>query len=197
MSKQIFDDLRTLAAESRDRKLAEIRAEYSQAIADIAEMEQRLIGKPIAIRPKDKREEKLVDIVAAVIPHDRIVTVDDIQGLITANDPERRPNIQTVRATLHRLVKEGTIKKVNHPQADRKVGYCLPDFDAEAVRPLIEWAEEVLRESGQPMTPVEIMVRMTERGYMMECEPQKSVRNLERAMQSADYFIEKNGQYAC
>ena len=188
MSKQLFDDLRKLAAESRDKKLAVIRAEYSQSIAGIAAMEQKLIGKPIAVRPKDKREEKLVDLVAAVIPDDRIVTVGDIQGFITANDPERSPNIQTVRATLHRLVKEGTIKKVNHPQADRKVGYCLPEFEAEAVRPLADWAEQILRESCKPMKAVEIMVAMTEAGYQLECQPQKAVRNVERAMEMGCRF---------
>ncbi|TWT95500.1 hypothetical protein Pla100_31410 [Neorhodopirellula pilleata] len=119
-----------------------------------------------------------------MIPNDRIVTVDDIQGLIAANDPDRSPNIQTVRATLHRLVKEGTLKKVNAPQADRKLGYCLPDFDADAVRQLAAWAEQVLREAGKPMKAVENMVTMTERGYVLESEPQLAVRNLKRAMAS-------------
>ncbi len=123
-----------------------------------------------------------------MIPPDRIVTVDDIRGLITAADPERSPNIQTIRATLHRLVKEGTIKKVNHPQADRRVGYCLPEFDAEPVRPLADWAEEVLRASDRPLTPTEIAVRMTEMGYQSEAEPRKTVEGVSRAMEGDERF---------
>jgi len=182
MSKELFADLRRLAEETRNKKLAEVRAEYSKTIADIAEMEQRLVGKPVIVRSKSKPKERLVDVVAAVIPSDRVVTVDDIQGLVRAHDNERDPNIQTLRMTLHRLVKEGAIKKVNHPQADRKVGYCLPSFEVEAVRPLTGWAEQVMQAADGPLTAVEIMVRMTETGHQMESEPQRAVRNLERAL---------------
>ena len=45
MSHQLFNDLRKLAEETRDRKIAAVREEYSQSIADIAAMELRLIGK--------------------------------------------------------------------------------------------------------------------------------------------------------
>ncbi|QDV70767.1 hypothetical protein Poly24_44930 [Rosistilla carotiformis] len=190
MSKELFSDLRKLAEETRNRKLDEIRAEYSETIAEIAAMEQRLIGKPVATRPKSKREEKLVDLVAALIPNDRIVTVDDVQGLIKSADPDRSPNIQTIRATLHRLVKEGTIKKVSHPQADKKVGYCLPDFDAGEHRSLADWARQVLSDTGEPLTAVDIMVRMTEAGYELPCEPRAAVEHLERALRQIPMAVE-------
>ena len=182
MSKQLFDDLRKLAAESRDKKLAEIRSEYSQSIADIAAMEQKLIGKPIAVRPKDKRDEKLVDLIAAVMPSDRAVTNDDVCGLLRAADPERVFNAPTIRATLHRLVKEGTVKRLNNPQHGQKVRYCVPEFDAEPVRPLSDWAEQILHESGRPMQAVEIMVAMTEAGYELKCPPREAVKHLESAL---------------
>ncbi|MEM6690912.1 MAG: hypothetical protein AAF664_15875 [Planctomycetota bacterium] len=182
MSKQLFADIRWLAEETRNRKLNENRAEYSQTVQEIAVMEAKPIGKPIAVLPEADREKRLVDLVAAVTPSDRIVTCDDIQGFVTNADPTRKPNMQTVRATLYRLVKVGILKKVNHPQADRKVGYCVPGFDAAAIRPLAEWAEEVLRKAATPMQAVAIRVAMTQAGYEMEYEPQAAVRNLGREL---------------
>ena len=199
MSKELFNELRSLAAQTRDRKIAEIRAEYSKTISDIAEMEQRLIGKPVAKRPKSVADEKLIDLIASLIPNDRAVTVDDVQGMITAVDPTRSPNIQTVRATLHRLVKEGTIKKLSNPQHGAKVKYALPDYAAGAIRPMADWAEQILRERGEPMKSVEIMVAMTEAGYEMQCPPGESVKNLENALKQGRLFSfdKKMSKYAC
>ncbi len=192
MSKKLFEELRALAAEARDKKLAEIRAEYGQTIADIAEMEQRMIGQPVAVRPKSKADASLVDLIAAVMPGDRYVTVDDVAGLLRAADPERQFNMPTIRATMHRLVVEGTIKKLTNPQHDKKVQYCLPDFDGEPIRSLADWAEEVLRVSGKPMKSVEIMVAMTESGYELECIPAESVANLERAISTDKRFTNQD-----
>lgn len=195
MSKEIFSELRRLAEETRNNKLADVRAEYSKTIADIAEMEQRLIGKPVAVRPKSKTDEKLVDLVASVIPDDRAVTCDDIQGLLRAVDPERKPNIQTIRATLHRLVKEKTLKKISNPQHGAKVKYCLPGFEADPIRPLADWAEEILREAGKPMKAVEIAVAMTEAGYEMQCPPGDLVGHLEKVLHACDAFKNKDSNW--
>lgn len=190
MSKQLFEDLRKLAGDARDRKLTEIRAEYSQVIADIAAMEQRLIGKPVAHRPKSKADMALIELIADVMPSERYVTVDDVAGLLRAADPERQFNLPTIRATMHRLVVEGTIKKLSNPQHDKKVQYCLPGFDGEPIRSLADWAEQILRETGKPMRAVEIMVAMTESGYELECPPAEAVKHLESAMRLNNGFTQ-------
>ena len=193
MSKELFQQLRDLAAEARNKKLKEVRAEYSEAIADIAKMEQKLIGKPVAVRPKSKTDTNLVDLVASVIPSDRAVTADDVCGLLRAVDPERQFNLPTIRTTLHRLCREKTLKKTSNPQHGQKVVYCLPGFDLPEVRPLADWAEQILREREEPMKAVEIMVAMTEAGYEMQCPPAEAVKHLEKALAKANFHQSSGG----
>ncbi len=160
-------------------------------------MEQRLIGKPVAKRPKSKTDEKLVDLIAALMPADRAVTNDDVCGLLRAADPGRQFNAPTIRATLHRLVTEGTIKKISNPQHGQKVQYCLPDFEAEPVRPLADWAEQILSESSEPLTATEIMVRMTEQGYVMKAAPADAVPHLAQAiMKDRKRFLIDDGKWS-
>ena len=73
MSKELFQQLRDLAAEARNKKLKEVRAEYSEAIADIAKMEQKLIGKPVAVRPKSKTDTNPVSYTHLTLPTNREV----------------------------------------------------------------------------------------------------------------------------
>ena len=184
MTKQTFQDLRGIAAETRDRKIAQIRAEYSETIADIAAIEQRLAGSPVAQRPKSKRQMPLVDLITELIPTDRIVTIDDVHGMIAGADPERSCTIATVRTTMHRLEREGTVKKVNHPQAGRKVGFCVPGFDAEAYRSLADRAAEVLNDADGPLTAFEVSVRMKEQGWVPDCSAQQAVKQVARVISS-------------
>ena len=125
------------------------------------------------------------------------MTADDVCGLLAAVDPQRKFNLPTIRTTLHRLVREKTLKKVSNPQHGAKVVYCLPDFDLPEVRSLADWAEQILRERGKPMKAVEVAVAMTESGYEMQCAPSQFVAHIENAI-SADetLFATESGKFS-
>ena len=72
----------------------------------------------------------------------------------------------------------------------------MPGFDLSEVRPLAAWAEQILRERGESMKAVEIMVAMTEAGYEMQCQPSEAVKHLSSALaKGAFVFDPKNDSW--
>jgi hypothetical protein len=83
MSNNQFSELRARARDPRDKALAQVRAEYEETLSQIAELEQRLAGKP----SPDK--QKLSAAVESVIPRvEQFCTADLLRSLETL-DPGR------------------------------------------------------------------------------------------------------------
>lgn len=130
------------------------------------------------------------------MPGDRAVTNDDVCGLLRAADPDRQFNAPTIRATLHRLVKEGTVRRISNPQAGQKVRYRLLGVDAKPVRAISEWASVVPHAAAGTLKAVEIIVAATEMGYELQSAPSKAVQDLVRSMQKCRDFQETCGEWA-
>lgn len=76
-----FAALRTRARQRRDKEIAHARDEYQANLAQIAELEQRLLGKA------DPRLMKLSAAVEHVISRDQPFTANDIMLSLEALDP--------------------------------------------------------------------------------------------------------------
>ena len=172
-----FKQLRDAAAAKRDAAIKSAKIEFSITIEKIAELEGRIKGrrKP---RAKAKPKTTLADLIYAQLPDDRTFSVDDVCGLVSNAEPDRKRSRATIITNLNRMARAGAIKRVRLAKAGKPVLYSMPDCDATEARTMIDWAMQV--EGWQTMEPVELMVRIVENGFIMESHPNESVRSLDR-----------------
>ena len=101
-------------------------------------------------------------------------------GTLKASHPDRDWNRQSVYVVINRLMRQGAIKQISRAGHKRAAVYALPDTPFEPAKTMLDWAKEV--EGWETMEPVELMVKMTEAGYEMECEPKDAVYRLKRKL---------------
>ena len=177
--KTSIQNLRDAAAKKRDAAIKAAKAEYSETVQKIGELESRLSGQ--RRRKGSKRDRiRLVDIIYDNLPTDRPFSFADVVGILEANPNARTYAQSSINMTISRMLKAGDIKRVRFAKTGQEALFALPDVKVECEKTMLSWAKEV--DGWREMEPVELMVRMTENGYEMEVPPSDAVRSLEREL---------------
>ena len=189
-----YQQLRKIAAKKRDDAIKAAKLEYNETIQKIAELETRL---KIQRRPRpDARAGRLrlADHVYDAIPDDRTFTLNDLIGTLKASHPDRKWIKQSVNVAVNRFLKAGAIKRIAHAGHKRAAVFAFPHIDEQGAKTLADWAIEVLESHGEPLKPVEVLVRMTENGFELPSPPNEIVRSLKREMvKKQQIFVENDG----
>ena len=172
-----YKQLREVAAAKRDNLIKAAKAEYSETVKRIADLESRLRPKPKRRGARSNRI-RLVDIIYDNLPTDRAFSFADVQGIIEAKGKSYAKS--SINMTISRMLKSGDIKRVQFAKQGRPALYALPNVDVEAEKTMLDWAKGIY--GWQDLEPVELMVRMVEAGYEMESPPNDAVRSLEREL---------------
>ena len=176
-----FQELRRIATKKKNAAIKAIKAEYSETIQKIAELEARLKA-PRKPRPNARAgKPRIADLVYESLPDDKPFTLNDVLGILEASHPERDWKRHSVYVALNRFLKQGAIKRIAHSGHKRAAIFALPSVPLEPAKTMLDWAKEI--EGWQGMEPVKLMVKMTENGYQMEVAPKDAVQSLKRQLE--------------
>lgn len=156
-----FNDIRAEARRKRDAAIKKARDEYERTLADIARLEQDILGRDFS----DHRT--LSSMMNAVIPTDRPFTTLDILSAVEAMDSGRVWRKRTVDHHIARLRDKGILRRIRKSNGTERALYAHKDCKTEP-RPfedmrLPEVIADVL--GDRSMTQTEIAVAMLEQGY--------------------------------
>jgi len=173
--------LRQRAADKRDKAVKAARDEFRKTARLLDELQDR-VGKPLEPPRRHKNQPRpIVELIASLIPKDRTFTLSDVLGLLQEAEPGRQFHVPTVRTLFPDLVKAGTIRKVRRA-ANGCVHWAAAECEVEdepiAAMSIADAAAVVLEESG-PLTAVEIVVSLKERGYRADADPRMLLRTLQ------------------
>ncbi len=188
-----FKELREIAAKKRDDAINQARAEYSDSIERIAELETNLIGS-LPRKPRKRRNERkpsLTDLIYQGIPDDDTFTIDDACGFILAADPERQFAKSSIRTIVNRMKLDGFIKQVHDGTGKNRAIYAFPHVECEEQKTLVDLAIEILVVNERPMTSMEIMVAMVEAGYELQASAPESHDGYQHALRGC---LDPSGQ---
>ena len=160
-----FSELRQQARDKRDAAIAEIKAEYRKELDQINKLAKSLNAKP-SLKGRPKPEIPMRVRIMDAVPTDSNFTVPELLtllGLPACDTP-------AVRSTIDRLIYRREIKRVRRGRRGTPALFAVEWFGPPS-NPLngmsqIDAAETVLRSVGKPMTLVELVVEMLERGYV-------------------------------
>jgi hypothetical protein len=165
-----FDELRAKAKQTRNETITVAREQYTQTVQDIAALELRLAPPPPVERPRTNRMKPLIDLIVDCLPRDRSFDIDALYGWVNEADPERQPSKATVRTNVHRLLRQGVLKRVQRADGTRRALFAVSALEVEREPTLKEWVERVLGEADGPLKADEVLVRMLDSGYQPDCE---------------------------
>jgi hypothetical protein len=168
-----FDELRAKAKTRRDLAVKQARDEYTQTVQDIAGLEMRLAPLPPVERPRTNRTKPLIDVIVDCLPRDREFDVDSLFGWINEADPDRKPSKATVRTNVHRLLRQGVLKRVQRADGTRKALFAVAALEVEREPTLREWVE---RFAGETSEPDELLVEMLDAGYQPDSNLQDALK---------------------
>ena len=188
-----FDELRQLASERRDAAIQAAKDEYREVLRGIATIERQL---GISTPPKyQERRLSLADAIVSLMPHDRTFCLDDACRWLSETDPSRTFTRGSITSNLYVLVKRGIIKRVRYASGNQCSAYAVPSFVCDdPPSTILDFAEAVIREAGQPMTATEIMVAMLESGFEPEIGPKRALGSLLRGMSKRHLRFVRSGQ---
>jgi hypothetical protein len=161
-----FAELRKKAREIRDLAINEARQDYASRLTRIAALERELWDG------KKTRYKRLSYAIESVIPKDRPFTTVDVYSALEAMDDRRSFKKGWVISHLGRLCDRGIIRRVQKNHGKTHAIYARAGVEVELVPfesltlPLA--VETILREHGKPLFPIEIAVRLVERGFRTE-----------------------------
>lgn len=155
-----FNALRARARAKRDKGIAILRDEYERMLAQIAALEQDLLGA----RPSSYK--KISAAVESVIPRDRPFNIQDIMASLEAIDPTRAWRKRSVDWIIVSLRKKGILQRIKRASIHEGAVYIR----AEAAPPKAAVHDMTLLEAigkvlTKPMTSSEICVAVVESGY--------------------------------
>lgn len=177
-----YEQLKTQARQKRDAAVKRARVEYRDSLHRIDQLRATL-GEDVP-KGKASRRKPTIELICDLMPRDRAFTFADIHRALTEAEPGREFNQLSVRTLLPRLQEQGIIRRVTKNQSGRvlwaAVGAPVADcpFGGKA---LTEVAEIVLKECG-PLTPVELVVAIQDRGYRADANPRQLVASLRNAV---------------
>jgi hypothetical protein len=165
-----FFQLRKQARDIRDEALAEVRAEYADRLKRIAVLEHDLWEKTKA------KHKRLTHSIASVIPQDRAFTTEDVYAGLEALDARRPYKKSWVISHLGKLCDRGILRRVQKNHGRQLAIYVRAGVQVEPIpfgnKTLPLAIAMVLEEHGKPLAPIEIAVRLVERGFqtVMDCK---------------------------
>jgi hypothetical protein len=154
-----FMRLRAAARRRRDSEIDKARQDYETSLKRIAELEQRLLGKP------DKDQVPMSAAIEQVIPREAEFTIIDVMHALEAKDTSRIWKKVSVGRYITNLREKGLIRRVKRAKANAHAAYVRtngrqePDARDKTLRQII--TEAVTR----PMYIAEVCVAVREAGY--------------------------------
>jgi|GEM_PF-4111601 len=190
--------LRDLALKKRDESIAKAKEQYTETLAQIAAIEQKLVVAPVVARPKTKRSHLLIDLVCDSLPKTRPFTITDVVAEMKAADPERQFSVASVRTNIHRLMKQDVVVRVRHAVSHGCAIYAVSTLEL-GERPFgdatqVQVAELVLRELGKPTNSLDLLTAMEQRGYKAESDAKTVRTSLERNLSKKPHLFRQENE---
>lgn len=178
-----IEQLMQEAAAKRDATISAAHEEYRDTVQQIKRLKGTMEGKPF----KGRRTIDVAKHLLAVAPDDRDFSVDDLTVWVNKEYPHLQVKKSVVRTTVWRLVREDKMQQTQSGKGNRKAMFAVAEFETP-VSPFgdetqIRLAEEILRDAAKPLSGVEIVVRMKERGLPVE-DPEGKLKSVANAMRS-------------
>ena len=137
------------------------------------------------------------DMVCDLIPTDRTFTIREIIEGLRAADPDREFALPSVNACINTLKDAGMVKRVSrgdNGQANWAAAGLDVDEGEFGSAPLSDVAAVLIGERG-PMTAVELVILMQERGYRAKTRSKLLLRSLGSTLNRArDRFVRDEKQ---
>jgi len=193
-----YEQLRNEARQTRDKAYSRIRDQYRDSLRRIESLRAHLGGAPTAIG-KPRKGKSVVEMVCDLMPRDKGFTFADIHRLLQEANPGREFNQASIRTILPKLEAQGMIRRVTKNQRGHVVwaaaGVVIKESPFGAMA-LTDVAESILRECG-PMTPVQLVVVMREKGHRADADPRKLVATLRQAVRRypGRFTVETDGRW--
>ncbi|QDU31794.1 hypothetical protein ETAA8_69540 [Anatilimnocola aggregata] len=182
-----FVQLRNRARERRDNAIAQIRSEYEETLATIADLEQRLLGRAIP----DKAT--LTSAVESVIPRDEQFTIADVMRALESQDPGRVWPKASVHRHITKLRELGLIRRVRRHNVNQPAIYIRSD-DAKPT-PNDKALREVIAEVvNKPMRTAEVVAAVLETGWQTQMIPAHFRTHVKAKLRQAG-FREVSGKW--
>jgi DNA-binding transcriptional ArsR family regulator len=189
---QEFTKLRTLARQKRDRAIAHAHSEFEATMAQIAAIEQDLLGK------ESSRHHKISACIERSIPRDQTFTVSSILKALEAMDPARVWRRRSVEHHITRLREKGIVRRVQRSKMSQGAVYALAD--AKIGDDPVPFQQLTLREAvsqvlTRPMTSVEIALALLEAGYETAMDRIALRTAISATLRKSDKFKEEGGKW--
>jgi hypothetical protein len=149
---------------------------------DIAALEQRLFPPPKVERPPTSRTKPLIDLIVDCLPRDREFDVTMLYGWLREADPERKPSIDVVRTNVHRLLRQGVLKRTQRANGKLHALFAVASLEVNREPTVREWVERFI---DQTRDPEELLVMMLDAGYQPNSDAKHALDAVMRAMRKA------------
>lgn len=183
-----FAALRTSAREQRDKALAHIRAEYQANLHQIAELEQRLLGKI------DPRRMKTSAAVERVIPTGEPFTIPELMLALESLDPSRVWPKVTVYRHIAFLRKRRLVRRVQRAKVNEPAVYVRNESPLKAEAEDKSLRQTIVETVKRPMRIAEVCVALLEGGYKTKMIPGHFRTTVIRQLKAAG-FREQGGKW--
>jgi hypothetical protein len=177
-----IDELRQYALSQRDETIRITRELCARRLAEIEQLRRNLgiEGRAVGGQP-------MSEMVCDLIPTDRTFTIREIIEGLRAADPEREFTLPSVNACIHGLKDSGMVKRVSRGDGGQAI-WAAAALDVEegefgSMR-MADVSAILIGERG-PMTAVELVIAMQQRGYRPEANPNLLVRSLATTLKRA------------
>lgn len=184
-----FAALRTKAREQRDKALAHIRAEYQTNLLQIAELEQRLLGKI------DPRRVKTSAAIERVIPRDEAFTVADVMAALESLDAGRVWPKASVHRHITKLREIGLVRRVKRAKVNEPAVYARTDGPVKVEAEDRNLRQVILETVTRPMRIAEVVAAVLEAGHKTNMVPAHLRTHILRVLRQTG-FRERGGKWA-
>lgn len=178
-----FSQLRTKARQRRDAEIAAARAEYRANLAQIAELEQRLLGRA------DPRQLKVSAAVERVIPRDEPFTATDVMHSLEALDPRRVWRLASVCRHITKLRELGLVRRVKKAKVNEPAAYVRCEGPVEPAGRDKSLRQVIVETVSRPMRIAEVVMAVAEAGYNSTMKAEHLRTHVIRELKSAGFRL--------
>ncbi len=182
-----FMALRAKARERRDAEIAKAREDYESSLAKIAELEQRLLGKP------DPQQVNMAAAVERVIPRDEPFTTDDVMRSLEALDPSRVWLKRSVARYIRCLREQGLLQRVRKATVKEPAAYIRSDVATEAQERSLR--QTIVETVKRPMFIAEVLAAVLEAGYRTTMKREHFRTHCIRELRTAGFRESPEGRW--
>jgi|GEM_PF-3186098 len=183
-----FAALRAQARDRRDKEIRHARAEYEVSLSQIAELEQRLLGKI------DPRRLATSAAIERVIPRDEPFTSMDVIAALETLDPSRVWPLATIRRHITFMRNRGLVRRVKRHKVDEPATYVRSEGISEMETEEKDLRQLILETVTRPMRTAEVCAALLEAGYQTKQIPGHFRTTVIRRLKQAG-FRERGGKW--